>query len=534
MPVLGGGSAVLLLHLMAISLTQPEFDCTARKLAFAQATHLMANSSMLHAGLSSVHDALQLTTACGIEFEPPPLFRGFPSSPLSLSRSADSLTTLHVSTTGNDKTGDGSQTKPFASLRAARDHARAKNDGPAGQTVTTIAVASGRYEVDSELSLGPEDNGLTIEGEVGTVLSGGVALRLLLQPVSPSRRSALGFPPGTMQAQLPPGTPRFSVLYEDTAPATRPQDGHRLPWAREPNGDVENDLQPSHLARARGEGSTPSGPSVNGSMYSIVDTPRRNNSVYPIWGRDYDPRDVDHATGQIKGWQWHHVGGTSRRFGDDVGFFNGTAPTSMRYGDPNATIGARCDVTAGGQCRAFSPFRAELQGWTTEGAVGAIAHVFHPAFWGNWQFEVAKVYKTRGATELHFQRGGFQEGHGGGIGSQPFFVEGVRQALDVKGEWWVDAEAQTLYILPNTTVTSEGHNVTLALIAPVLKTLISVRGVAQDAAVDSAALNITIRGLTFAHTAPTYLEPYIVPSPGERSLADVPTAPPLPGSHNIA
>ena len=78
--------------------------------------------------------------------------------------------------------------------------------------------------------------------------------------------------------------------------------GYRLPWAREPNGQVEEDLQPRHLAKARGQGSTPPGPSDNGSMYSIVATPRRNNSVYPIWGRDYDPRDV--RDGEIIGWQW--------------------------------------------------------------------------------------------------------------------------------------------------------------------------------------------------------------------------------------
>jgi hypothetical protein len=24
----------------------------------------------------------------------------------------------------------------------------------------------------------------------------------------------------------------------------------------------------------------------------------------------------------------------------------------------------------------------------------------------------------------------------GGIGNQPFFIEGVREALDAKGEWW--------------------------------------------------------------------------------------------------
>jgi hypothetical protein len=43
-------------------------------------------------------------------------------------------------------------------------------------------------------------------------------------------------------------------------------------------------------------------------------------------------------------------------------------------------------VTTGGQCRAFSPFSG-AEAWTTEGAVGGVAHVFHDAFWGNWQVQ---------------------------------------------------------------------------------------------------------------------------------------------------
>ena len=62
--------------------------------------------------------------------------------------------------------------------------------------------------------------------------------------------------------------------------------------------------------------------------------------------------------------------------------------------------------------------------------------MFHDAFWGNWQFEIDGVDPE--AEDITFSKGGFQEGHGGGIGSQPFFIEGVREALDAKGEWWVD------------------------------------------------------------------------------------------------
>lgn len=136
--------------------------------------------------------------------------------------------------------------------------------------------------------------------------------------------------------------------------------------------------------------------------------------------------------------------------------------------------------------------------------------------------------------------GGFQEGHGGGIEAQPFFIEGVREALDAKGEWWVDKATRTLYILPNTTsttatptppnagasapattatpasadvstgTTDSATTTTIRVVAPRLQTLLSIRGAAEDPAggSDGAARNITLRGLTFAHSAPTYFEPY--------------------------
>ena len=202
----------------------------------------------------------------------------------------------------------------------------------------------------------------------------------------------------------------------------------------------------------------------------------------------------------------------------------------MKFGDQNKTIGNQCSqgiggVTTGGQCRKFSPFNAD--GWTSEGASGGVAHVFHDAFWGNWQFKIDSVDQE--AQEILFSEGGVQEGHGGGIGGQPFFIEGVREALDSKGEWWVDAATKVLYMLPNTTSTVDlGTEQTMKVVAPRLQTLISIRGAAEDPAdgADGSANNITLKGLTFAHSAPTYFEPYVVPSPGDvrAHFATVPSA----------
>jgi len=101
--------------------------------------------------------------------------------------------------------------------------------------------------------------------------------------------------------------------------------------------------------------------------------------------------------------------------------------------------------------------------------------------------------------------GGWQEGHGGGIGNQPFFVEGVKEALDAKGEWWIDRAANEIYLLPNTTTSSEEESkaMTLKVVAPTIRTLVSVRGKSTAGVTKRAdcATNITLRGLTLAHSA---------------------------------
>ena len=204
-----------------------------------------------------------------------------------------------------------------------------------------------------------------------------------------------------------------------------------------------------------------------------------------------------------------HVGGTARRFGDNINFFNGSVNHAMRY---NTTPG----VDHGG--RKMPGFEG-VESWTKEGALGAIVHIFHPDYWGNWLFELESFNAT--AKSFAFGAGGFQEAHGG-LGKSfdrknPFFVEGVREALNAKGEWWVDKSTSTLYILPNTTDASssrDGADV-LHVIAPRIKTIIGIRGEASD----RSATNITLRGLEFAHAAETYLEPYIVPSPGDWSIS---------------
>lgn len=148
--------------------------------------------------------------------------------------------------------------------------------------------------------------------------------------------------------------------------------------------------------------------------------------------------------------------------------------------------------------------------WTKEGYANARVHVFHPAFWGNWVFSLDSV--DPGTRELHFDAelpGGWQEGHGGSMRIQPFFVEGVREAMDVPGEWWLDRSNSQLFLVPNASWSPD--NISLA--APVLTQLIVLQGSDSQPVKD-----VQLLGLTFTHTAPTLMEPYEVPSPGDWSI----------------
>jgi hypothetical protein len=245
---------------LSASLTQPEFDCTARRLAFQQAVSLLTNTT-LSAGLGSVYDALQLSV-CGTEYVPIAAQRtnnkpGWHTS---------TVRTLHVSPSGDDSKADGTAALPFATLTVARDSARAANAAAGQRVIDTVAVAAGRYVMQHELVLGAEDSGLTIEaaGDGPVVLSGGLPLNLQLKPLSAAEQHSLQLSPRAAlkqvwKADLPSSMGATASLYEDVVPS-KPLKGRRLPWARTPNGKVEEDLQPSNMAKARGQGSTPPGP----------------------------------------------------------------------------------------------------------------------------------------------------------------------------------------------------------------------------------------------------------------------------------
>eukprot|EP01044_Picomonas_judraskeda_P007659 COSAG03_NODE_835_length_5677_cov_2.833094_2_plen_190_part_00 len=139
---------------------------------------------------------------------------------------------------------------------------------------------------------------------------------------------------------------------------------------------------------------------------------------------------------------------------------------------------------------------------------------------------------------ITWERGGWQEARGNEEGKE-WHVEGIFEELDSAREWFHDAAAQEIYFIPNSTKTSSSTtqpgNPT-EIIAAELQHIVAIVGSSAERPVS----NITIRGITFSHSAPTYMEPYEAVSGGDWSFFRdgavrienaVGTTPPGPHTH---
>jgi len=138
----------------------------------------------------------------------------------------------------------------------------------------------------------------------------------------------------------------------------------------------------------------------------------------------------------------------------------------------------------------------------------AIVHAFHQAHWGDWKFAVSAVNAAN--STMMFSRGGFQEARGScGRGGHEWFVEGVKELVDQPNEWHYDEATSELFYFFNGTVSPASTNFVASRIA----TLISLTGTGANPVKD-----VTISNLTFAHTSPTFMDAYEVPSAGDWSI----------------
>ena len=145
------------------------------------------------------------------------------------------------------------------------------------------------------------------------------------------------------------------------------------------------------------------------------------------------------------------------------------------------------------------------------------------AHWANWMFDIESITMdsdddaTMGADSssggtIKVGSGGFQ-GARGGAGSD-WFISNVLEELDSPGEFYLDKHTKTLYFGSNATDGKSAPSASLVIEAVQQHTLMSVIGKSMKEPVT----NLSIVGIGFRDTAPTFMEPHGVPSGGDWAL----------------
>ena len=246
--------------------------------------------------------------------------------------------------------------------------------------------------------------------------------------------------------------------------------GRRLVRARFPNANPEVELSPAGY--------------MNPVAWAPAATYPAPAETHVPGVRPYDP--------WFPNFQWG-VNGTVANF--TAGSFWGTRspPAGAQYSVPSGVTMPAGVPSAG----------------TWANVSEAIVHAFQGGHWGDWAFRVGS---QSGGGALTFSRGGWQEARGGG--GQAMYVEGARELLDVVGEWHYNASLGsegTLTVAFNGTA----HDGSETLIAAQLAELLRITGTRA-----APVRNVTLAGLTFAHTLTDFFLPYTVPSGGDWSFHD--------------
>ena len=124
---------------------------------------------------------------------------------------------------------------------------------------------------------------------------------------------------------------------------------------------------------------------------------------------------------------------------------------------------------------------------------GGYYHAMHPALWGDFTWRITGK-DTSGRVTLE---GGWQNNRGAAAHKQYRFVENIREELDAPGEWFLDRNAHTLYVVP-----PAGLDLRRAVVETTrLRNLVEFRGTAEK-----PVRFLTLRGLTFRHAARTVMD----------------------------
>lgn len=481
--MVGPAAAVLALHAAITAAAPPcighcsddqrtiATDCAFKKLALTAARALQPQRDM-----RPVFDALQLGTQCGV---PPP-------SPLVASEDAWSAPPSYAIRV------TPSESLPKALAEAARL--------PPDQRL--LVLETGTYFLNETLRIGPELSGLVMRAAPNAkpVLSGGQLLSVKWAPTTVPSGAANVFST-SLKGQEVDWTMRS--LFTGVGV------GQRAIRARVPDGDPEinglhtatvNDNVTGWFGGAAGWLPPPSSLSGNATIVNISSPNRNGPGGSPTFAffLQGEGGPVSQFVPPRSYWGWARPGDATNPKPAGGGGKTYTIPGGLRYGNNSMSNGLNSSWA--------DPTTAEV-------------HAFHGQAWGSWMFEVASRDEeadpsTGFGGNLTFKRGGFQEARGCPRGGA-WHVEGVLELLDAAREFHYDVGMETLYYMPNsTTMDDTRRSPPSVVVAPKLETIIAIGGTSHT----NTAANVSLIGLTIAHSCPTYLESYEAVSGGDWSF----------------
>lgn len=143
----------------------------------------------------------------------------------------------------------------------------------------------------------------------------------------------------------------------------------------------------------------------------------------------------------------------------------------------------------------------------------AIIHIFMENYWGNLQWKLQNVDYEKNI--IWFGEGGHQMGakwhtHPSSVSkNSKYFIENIFEELDSPGEWYLDRDDGVIYYMPEIGVDLEDALVEVAI----LDTLIQF-----ESSQKNPSTNVVLEGLTFSHTARTFMKKYDIPSLGDWAI----------------
>uniref|UniRef100_UPI00356A7CAD right-handed parallel beta-helix repeat-containing protein n=1 Tax=Novipirellula sp. TaxID=2795430 RepID=UPI00356A7CAD len=168
-------------------------------------------------------------------------------------------------------------------------------------------------------------------------------------------------------------------------------------------------------------------------------------------------------------------------------FINGSSQRMARY--PNYDANKPTDAYQGFAADAFSKERAAR--W--KNPEGGFIHAMHRSRWGGYHYRITGKDADGEVT----YEGGWQNNRQMGMHKDFRMVENIFEELDAAGEWFHDAEANTLYYKPD--ADTDLNTATVEVVR--LRHLVEFQGT-----LDAPVKSITFQGFVFRHAARTFMD----------------------------